>query len=245
MSLASNVAQTPYCFAAAVNFQKLTSLFKAKRDSAEEHIWESQKYPFGGIPGFDLGGDRQNREAVHVSIVVRIIPLALVVSKRVRANPRWIEPKKMQTSDDMFLSKQAKMTASLQQMKLSDEKAKILKGKSNGQQEMPDVTEAEPADEIPQAPREMLFVVAPRVYKVFSSIFFNPNQTNAASLMAWKDLRYAMIQIGFGIQPVDGSEWIFYRKGLRSIKVDDPHGEKHFSRKKTRKTGGRMNRLYG
>lgn len=113
-------------------------------------------------------------------------------------------------------------------MKLADEKAKKSKSKSKAQQEIPDITAA---DETPQTPFEMVFVVAPKVYKVFSSLFFNPNQTNVAPLVSWKDFRYAMTHmthIGFVIEPVDGSEWIFHQKGLPSIKVDDPQGRNIF-----------------
>lgn len=75
------------------------------------------------------------------------------------------------------------------------------------------------------APRNIL-KVDKRTLKVFRALFHTPDSPNQPGEVAWPDLLYAMISVGFGAEKLRSSSWQFTPPasiGERSIQLHEPH----------------------
>lgn len=92
------------------------------------------------------------------------------------------------------------------------------------------------------------FSLNKRAYKVFSSLFYQPNQNSPPGELPWKDFIYAMGLTGFNVQKLYGSVWQFTPTNLdveRSILFHEPHPSNKVSFRILRHFGRRLFRAYG
>jgi hypothetical protein len=109
--------------------------------------------------------------------------------------------------------------------------------------------------EIPQAiPQKLIpdqqprIVVGRRPYKVFSTLFYVPNQTDRPGDVSWSDFLHAMASTGFQIEQLYGSVWQFTPTKLdveNSIQFHEPHPSGKIPYPMARRHGRRLYRTYG
>lgn len=87
-----------------------------------------------------------------------------------------------------------------------------------------------------------------RTYKVFRTLFFNAEATSKPAEIPWIDFLRAMAAMGFSVEKLYGSAWIFCpaTNDLRqSIQFHEPHPRSKLPFTTARRYGRRLNRAYG
>lgn len=102
----------------------------------------------------------------------------------------------------------------------------------------------------PPPPQIQSFTVDKRAKKVFSTLFFTPNQADTPGGVAWADFLYAMKSAGFGCEKLYGSVWRFSGEdtgdtGRRSIIFHEPHPVNKIEFWVGRRIGRRLGRTFG
>lgn len=108
----------------------------------------------------------------------------------------------------------------------------------------PNITKQPSADTDPQKVVE----VDPRMYKVFRTLFFNPEAASMPAEIPWIDFLRAMTAMGFSVEKLYGSVWIFCpaTNGLeQSIQFHEPHPRSKLPFTTARRFGRRLNRAFG
>ncbi|KAA8915203.1 hypothetical protein TRICI_002560 [Trichomonascus ciferrii] len=92
------------------------------------------------------------------------------------------------------------------------------------------------------------FLLNKRAYKVFCSLFYQPNHNSPPGELPWKDFLYATGLTGFNIQKLYGSVWQFTPTNLdveRSILFHEPHPSSKVPFRILHHFGRRLFRAYG
>jgi hypothetical protein len=87
-----------------------------------------------------------------------------------------------------------------------------------------------------------------RAFKVFSTLFRQPSQSDHPGETPWTDFLHAMASTGFGPEKLYGSVWQFTPTKLdveRSIQFHEPHPHAKIPFRNARRIGRRLNRAYG
>lgn len=87
-----------------------------------------------------------------------------------------------------------------------------------------------------------------RTYKVFRTLFFNAEATSMPAEIPWIDFLRAMAAMGFSVEKLYGSVWIFCpaTNGLgQSIQFHEPHPRSKLPFTTARRYGRRLNRAFG
>lgn len=90
--------------------------------------------------------------------------------------------------------------------------------------------------------------VDPRTYKVFHTLFFNAQTTSMPAGIPWIDFLRAMAAMGFSVEKLYGSVWIFCPATNdlgQSIQFHEPHPRGKLSFTTARRYGRRLNRAFG
>ena len=101
-------------------------------------------------------------------------------------------------------------------------------------------------DTVPDAQRRI--VVGKRAFKVFSTLFHSPSQSDQPGEIPWLDFVQAMSSTGFVPEKLGGSVWQFTPTKLdveRSISFHEPHPHNKIPFLVGRRLGRRLNRAYG
>ncbi|KAL1873962.1 hypothetical protein Daus18300_003836 [Diaporthe australafricana] len=113
-------------------------------------------------------------------------------------------------------------------------------------------TEVETTAEIPDPSGHANFQsrveVDSRTFKVFRTLFFNPAATSTPAEISWTDFLRAMACMGFSIEKLYGSVWIFRpttNELQQSIQFHEPHPRSKLLFTTARRFGRRLNRAYG
>lgn len=87
-----------------------------------------------------------------------------------------------------------------------------------------------------------------RTYKVFRTLFFNAEANSVPAEIPWIDFLRAMAAMGFSVEKLYGSAWIFCPRtnGLgQSIHFHEPHPRSKIPFTTARRYGRRLNRVFG
>lgn len=87
-----------------------------------------------------------------------------------------------------------------------------------------------------------------RAYKVFSSLFRLSTKDGVPGELPWCDFVHAMVSIGFAVQSLNGSAWIFSPSDGslgRSIIFHEPHPMSKIPYFIAKRVGRRLNRAFG
>lgn len=123
-------------------------------------------------------------------------------------------------------------------------RAKIkIRGVSHPQQAQIDSEQSEDIE--PGLPQRI--VVGKRAFKVFSTLFHLPSQSDQPGEIPWLDFVHAMSSTGFVPEKLGGSIWQFTPTKLdveRSISFHEPHPHRKIPFVVARRFGRRLNRAY-
>ena len=102
------------------------------------------------------------------------------------------------------------------------------------------------------------FIVNMRMFKTFSTLFYQPSLHTQPGEVPWTDFLYAMNGIGFASRKLYGSVWQFTPVSLatsagddgrldtnRGIQFHEPHPRSKLSFRVARRYGRRLTRTYG
>ncbi|KAI8713049.1 hypothetical protein NCS52_01248200 [Fusarium sp. LHS14.1] len=92
------------------------------------------------------------------------------------------------------------------------------------------------------------FHVDARTFKVFRTLFFNPDVNSTPGSVLWNDFLHAMVATGFQAEKLYGSVWQFSPTALdveRSIHFHEPHPKGKIPFEVARRHGRRLTRAYG
>lgn len=93
------------------------------------------------------------------------------------------------------------------------------------------------------------FKVSKRGSRVFSMLFHSPYEEGVPGELPWIDFLHALASIGFAVQKLDGSAWLFSPAvpGVmdQSIIFHEPHPKSKISFQIARRYGGRLTRAFG
>lgn len=92
------------------------------------------------------------------------------------------------------------------------------------------------------------YKVDSRAFKVFRTLFFNPDVTSTPGEVPWTDFVYAMTSVGFMAQKLYGSVWQFSPTQTdveASIQFHEPHPRNKMPFMVARRQGRRLTRAYG
>jgi hypothetical protein len=169
--------------------------------------------------------------------------------------PEWVEPEKVAKS----VEKQAEEESSDSFSRLSiDHRQSAFeaplntdKVKTRGLSHNPGSDGAERPDLVPQRlipDQQPRLAVSRRAFKVFSTLFHTPNQTDMPGEVPWPDFLHAMGSAGFKIEKRYGSVWLFTPMKLdaeNSIQFHEPHPSGKIPFRTARRHGRRLYRTYG
>ena len=109
-----------------------------------------------------------------------------------------------------------------------------------------------PAQIHPEAIQGKLYKVSKRGFKIFTTLFYSPSNEDQQppGEIAWSEFLSAMASVGFVIQKLDGSAWIFAPNTDvdifgRSIIFHEPHPSSKIPFQVARRFGRRLERTYG
>ena len=120
-------------------------------------------------------------------------------------------------------------------------KGAALSGDSNVYQAAP-----QPAPQTADA--QPILTVSKRAFKVFSTLFHTPSQSDQPGEIPWPDFLHAMATTGFEPSKPYGSVWQFTPSKLdveRSIQFHEPHPRGKIPFRTARRFGRRLSRAYG
>lgn len=174
---------------------------------------------------------------------------------QLQRTPEWVEPVKREKPtkeeaeedlSDHFSRLSSGQGQSSFEAPLPKNKVKthgpVQKGGSHG---------AEPPEDVPRTPipdQQQQIVVGRRAFKVFSTLFHVPNQTDTPGDVPWPDFLHAMASTGFQIVQLYGSVWQFTPTKLdveNSIHFHEPHPIGKIPFRMARRHGRRLHRTYG
>ncbi|TLD36210.1 Leucine aminopeptidase 2 [Venturia nashicola] len=99
------------------------------------------------------------------------------------------------------------------------------------------------------SPKQHLFRLKERDWRVFHSLFYQPSSENAVGKIKFHDLLHAMSSVGFSYQKMGGSAWLFVPPiecKSRGISFHEPHGvDTKISFWMARQIGRRLQRVCG
>jgi hypothetical protein len=93
-----------------------------------------------------------------------------------------------------------------------------------------------------------IMTVSKRAFKVFSTLFHTPSQSDQPGEIPWSDFLSAMASTGFSPQKLYGSVWQFTPTTLdveRGIQFHEPHPQSKIPYRVARRFGRRLQRAYG
>lgn len=96
--------------------------------------------------------------------------------------------------------------------------------------------------------QDPLFTVNKRGYNVFSTLFFDVSHSEPPGEVPWSDFLSAMVSVGFSVQSLDGSAWVFAPMNdlfHRSIIFHEPHPSSKIPFRTARRFGRRLERAFG
>ncbi|KIW21757.1 uncharacterized protein PV07_12814, partial [Cladophialophora immunda] len=178
--------------------------------------------------------------------------------RSIQRTPEWIEvskvDKSMESGDSHSISSGPSLpwdTNDLRQQlpkgelpKQSKKKEKTRKAASNSAQHLPEVGEADPRD-LPAVAR---ITVSPKAFKIFSTLFPLPGQSDSSHEFRWQNFRQAMGEAGFQSEKLYGSVWLFTstKPSLeRPISIHDLHSTSKIPIRVARYWARRLGRVYG
>jgi hypothetical protein len=179
--------------------------------------------------------------------------------RHVERTPEWVEPikepRKKTESDnsevDKVLSQLSVAPKEQPLRELSTPKPKT-KTKGVAQSTDPSALQNTPRDREELAPQmsdiQPMMTVSKRAFKVFSTIFHTPSQSDQPGEIPWQDFLHAMAAAGFAPSKLYGSIWQFTPTKLdveRSIQFHEPHPRGKIPFRTARCIGRRLSRAYG
>ncbi|KAI4150585.1 MAG: hypothetical protein L6R39_002233 [Caloplaca ligustica] len=93
-----------------------------------------------------------------------------------------------------------------------------------------------------------VFKVSKRGFKVFTTLFYTPSEEEPPGEIPWSEFLSAMASVGFSIQKLDGSAWVFapaHDAWKQSIIFHEPHPSSKIPFQVARRFGRRLWRTYG
>lgn len=93
-----------------------------------------------------------------------------------------------------------------------------------------------------------IYKVSKRDYRVFAMLFRLPHEEGVPGELPWIDFLHAMSSLGFAVQKLDGSAWLFspaLEPLNRSIIFHEPHPSSKIPFVIARRYGGRLTRAFG
>lgn len=90
--------------------------------------------------------------------------------------------------------------------------------------------------------------IGKRAYKVFATIFRSPTEDGVPGELPWMDFLHALSSVGFSVEKLDCSAWIFrptHEAPERSIIYHEPHPASKIPFRMARRYGRRLERAYG
>ncbi|MCJ1453084.1 hypothetical protein MMC28_003429 [Mycoblastus sanguinarius] len=124
-----------------------------------------------------------------------------------------------------------------------------VKAKTRGIALVPMLSDMEIDDDDPMdAVLTSKFKVGKRASRVFSTLFGRPTEEGIPGELPWKEFLYAMTSLGFSVQKLDGSAWIFSPVDEpleRSITFHEPHPVSKIPFRVARRYGRRLEWAYG
>lgn len=175
----------------------------------------------------------------------------------VQRTPEWVEPvpsaksPKPQAEEDLT-NQFSHLSTDASQLAFEPARPKN-KVKTRGLTPTPESPAAlEPTENIiPSLPPDHdqpQFLLPRRAYKVFSTLFHIPNQTDTPGDVPWQDFLHAMAFTGFQFEKLYGSVWQFTPSKLdveSSIQFHEPHPSGKIPFRMARRFGRRLGRMYG
>jgi hypothetical protein len=123
-----------------------------------------------------------------------------------------------------------------------------IKVKIKGSSAEAEVEQAPTVDEATPEP-DVLYMLKPADYKVFSTLFHNQSDAEAPNTVQWSSFIRAMGVLNFSIWKLQGSAWQFTlpeSMGTQQpIQIHQPHSDTRFTLAYARRIGRRLNMTYG
>ncbi|KAM7182847.1 hypothetical protein V8F33_013973 [Rhypophila sp. PSN 637] len=181
----------------------------------------------------------------------------LAQSHLLKRTPEWVEPAETSTtSSKKFVPQDESLDKPLSpfyfEFSSAPRRAELPAGpkaktKTKGAANPPAATEnttaaGETIRHESTAPQEQkTWPVNARAFKVFRTLFFNPDVTSSPGEIAWKDFLHAMASVGFVAEKLYGSVWQFKPTKLdveQPIQFHEPHPSPKMGFTTARRTGG-------
>jgi hypothetical protein len=167
--------------------------------------------------------------------------------RRVQRIPEWTEPTPG-TDGRRALEPVELPYIPFQQMSLegSTPAAKPPKAKTRGTTQSSETTE--PAVPATATNTTKPITMTKRAFKVFTTLFHQPNQSSQPGSIPWADFLHAMATTGFQPEKLYGSVWQFTpttRDVDRSILFHEPHPGSRIPFRTARRMGRRLQRAFG
>ena len=106
----------------------------------------------------------------------------------------------------------------------------------------------EPAEPEAEGEASPQFEVSRKVFKVFSTLFAAPSQSDHVGEVPWTEFLHAMAAVGLAPEKLYGSVWHFTPVAgclERSIQFHEPHPHNKLPYWTARRIGRRLDRAYG
>jgi hypothetical protein len=195
--------------------------------------------------------DQHFVRACRSDVVKKLLPEQYHVQRA----PEWVEPVKTESSANSNTEEElpdhfSSLSTDHEQSGFEAPPSKT-KVKTRGQSQKTDSFGAAPPEPVPQrlvSDQQPLFVLGRRAYKVFSILFYVPNQTDTPGDVPRADFLHAMASTGFQIEKLYGSVWQFTPSKLdveNSIQFYEPHPSGKIPFRTARRHGRRLYRMYG
>ncbi len=173
--------------------------------------------------------------------------------RQLERTPEWIEPrkeprKKAEPDDSELYKHLSQLQVDSEEHPPKDISTPKAKIKTKGAAQPTDPTTLQP-EARPHTPEtHPIMAVSKRAFKVFSTLFHTPSQSDQPGEIPWQDFLHAMAATGFEPSKLYGSIWQFTPTKLdveRSIQFHEPHPQRRIPFRTARRFGRRLNRAYG
>lgn len=177
-----------------------------------------------------------------------------ILSQRpLRRTEDWKEPERKRTDPNVHSVVKHFAMADLEQRTSNNVTPDTIavpkqKTKTRGTPRVGSKTPKEGQGEPDLSTQDPLFTVGKRGYKVFSTLFFDVSHSEPPGELAWSDFLSAMASVGFSVQSLDGSAWVFAPLNdlfHRSIIFHEPHPSSKIPFRTARRFGRRLERAFG
>lgn len=180
--------------------------------------------------------------------------------RQLERTPEWIEPikeprKKTESDDSEFDKILSELSVAPKEQHPREMPTPKVKVKTKGVGQSTDSNALQPKTRLereqPVAQTldvQPMMTVSKRAFKVFSTIFHKPSQSDQPGEIAWQDFLHAMAATGFEPSKLYGSIWQFTPTKLdveRSIQFHEPHPRGKIPFRTARRIGRRLSRAYG